>query len=338
MPVGPPILTDLSAVFDEPLAPIEWVVEPLIPVGTRTLVYGEAGSLKSWMLIDLGLHLALGKPWLGRYACPHPMRVVYVDEEMPERTLRRRLWRMGAYAGVDTSAGRGPVVPFKYINRHGLVFSTQGADELYRTLRGEFWPHVIILETFRQVFIGSEINPQDVRAFWKSLEPFCKEGVTVIVSHHMNKPTSNGYETALRYRASGSMDLIAGADMVYALVRKGPSTALVEPVKGREAAEAEAFTFELDEPEGPEGPVGLQWRGTKDDWVQANAKGHQGRVRVLEYLHEHEGSAQRKDLLALGIPKSTLYVVLKELKESGQIFSPQAGVWQINPHPPIYIS
>jgi RecA-family ATPase len=38
--------------------------------------------MKSWLLLDPGLHLAAGKPWLGKFSIPHPRKVLYVDEEM----------------------------------------------------------------------------------------------------------------------------------------------------------------------------------------------------------------------------------------------------------------
>src|SRR5262245_2539774 len=54
-------LLSLDAILSEPIPPVEWVVEPLIGIGNRVVVYGEWGSYKSWGLLDLALRIAAGR-------------------------------------------------------------------------------------------------------------------------------------------------------------------------------------------------------------------------------------------------------------------------------------
>ena len=65
----------LTAEVREP----DWVVEGIVPRGTIVLVAGDAGVGKSVMNLAEGLHVALGRPFLGYPT--RRSRVLYFDEE-----------------------------------------------------------------------------------------------------------------------------------------------------------------------------------------------------------------------------------------------------------------
>ena len=89
------------------------------------VLFGEFRSLKSWVLLDLGLHLAAGKPWLGRFPIPEARKVLYVDEEMSQTTMRRRVKRLGEGAGL----GSAPV-DFQVASHCGLRCDEEGMAAL----------------------------------------------------------------------------------------------------------------------------------------------------------------------------------------------------------------
>ena len=165
------------------------------------------------------------------------------------------------------------------------------------------------------------------------LEPFCAEGVAVVVSHHMNKPPPNGSEWALRYRASGSLDLAGGPDFVYALVRTGRRSVFFEPQKTRAYEEVEPFALELHEPEGPDGPIGFQWAGTKDEWKLEQGRTKQCIVATHRaILNSPNGNASSTAHLVTllaeqGFPKRTVERALTYLAKEGRIQKAQKGEW-----------
>ena len=53
-------LVTFEEVFSQELPPVDWLVTNLIANQDRVVVYGEFGSLKSWLLIDLVRKSALG--------------------------------------------------------------------------------------------------------------------------------------------------------------------------------------------------------------------------------------------------------------------------------------
>jgi RecA-family ATPase len=142
-----------------------WDVEPLIVQGDRVIIHGEFGSLKSWLLLHLGLNLAAGHSWLGKFSISQPRRVLYVDEEMNERTLRRRVKRLGQRASLTNIP-----IPFQMLSRVGVGFDEKGADKLLKALAGAgFDPDVIIVDALRRVLLGNENQAEDVGQFWRNV-------------------------------------------------------------------------------------------------------------------------------------------------------------------------
>lgn len=235
-------LLSFEKIISEPLPPIEWVIESLIPHHNRVVVYGEFGTKKSWLLLDIGLHIAGGVPWLGEYAVPQPRSVLYIDEEMPEYELRRRVKMLGMGAGLD-----GKPLPFRATTHLGLKFFNEGkSEDLLLGLKGQgFDPDVVIIETLRRVLDGNENEAADVGAFWHSVGPFLAAGKTLIISHHMRKPNPNAGREDARNRASGSTDILAGADCAFAITRGQNDLLKVQCVKSRTAKEPEPFTCRL---------------------------------------------------------------------------------------------
>src|SRR5687767_2559872 len=95
-------LVSLQEIVTNELPQVDWSVEGLIVNGDRMLLYGEPGSFKSWLLLDLGLHLAAGSRWLGHFNIPSPKKVLYIDEEMSQITLKRRMRRLAIGAGLES--------------------------------------------------------------------------------------------------------------------------------------------------------------------------------------------------------------------------------------------
>ena len=233
------------------LPPLVWDVEPLISRGDRVVIFGEFGSFKSWILLHLAWHLGAGVRWLETFTIREQRRVLYVDEEMNERTLRRRGKRLALGAGVE---GCPPVA---FLSRAGVRFDAYGAGQLLSYLeRHKFQPDVVVVEALRRVLIGDENEAKDMAQFWRNLEPLSRGGTTVVISHHMTKPPQQG-KRSVRYRASGSTDILAGSDASFAVERVAPDTARITGIKARDDVELRPFLVKLDDGGDRQGPVWL---------------------------------------------------------------------------------
>jgi hypothetical protein len=243
----PPLhLISYADVLESPYAPVDWIVEPLISSGDRCLVFGESSSCKSWLLLDLALHLTAGRKWLGKFNVDRPRSVLYVDEEMGEHLLRQRIRRLGKGANIDDRT-----IPFQFISHLGLTFGKDLAEELLSAVeQADFDPDIIILETLRCVLDGSENDAEAVAAFWRNVRPLKVAGKTLIVVHHMKKP--GRFKQANKYMASGSTYIVGGADSSLAIQRSAGDGVIIENVKNRSALEYPPFlaSIAFDDPEG----------------------------------------------------------------------------------------
>lgn len=185
--------------------------------------------MKSWLLLHMALCIASGQPWLGHSVSQAP--VLYIDEEMSERALRRRLKQLAAGLGVTTD------VPLQALSHAGIRMNEEGAGKLIAHLNAlQFKPQVIIIETLRQVLVGKENEAHDVSSFWRNLDPLFVQGVSLIVAHHMRKPKLDGGDN-IRYRASGTTALIGGCDNAIGLHRPEPHSLVLTQVKNRDIEE-----------------------------------------------------------------------------------------------------
>jgi RecA-family ATPase len=286
------------------------------------------------LLLHLGLHLAAGRPWLGKFPISAPKRVLYVDEEMNERTLRRRIKRLGLGAALGPDS-----VAFQVVSRVGLQFDATGARCLLDALRhSDFEPDVIIVETFRRVLKGSENETEDVTAFWHNVLPIVNAGKTLVVSHHMRKPKTKGEAQGEggrnRERASGSTDILAGTDTAFAVQRReGVDAVIVECVKSREAEEEGRFVVSLRD-EGKDSPVEMVYEGSPREFQAETRKATQAATVISEYLSGRpETMALTGEILehlkANGVAARTGQRALKDMKKDRRLDQPERGTWRL---------
>ncbi len=320
-------LFTLNAVITEPLPPIEWDVEGLIAHGNRIVVYGEFGCGKSWMLLDLAIHLALGKSWLDRFAISQPRSVLFLDEEMPGRTLRIRLKKLANGHGFPDSA----TIPLWLGSHVGLKLS--GPHEIEHLLselnKGTINPDVIIVETLRRVIDGSENDAEDVGRMWEAVEPLLKAEKTLILSHHMRKPSAQG-SSLVRHKASGSTDILAGADAGFAVTRTTKDSMIIECVKSRIVEEPPAFSAAVfDLPEKVDA-VELRYLATKEETEKDPKLTEVVKSQLRQYM-EPGKRYQTKDLEnyleGLAYAKSTIQRAIRECERDGILTNPKRGYW-----------
>jgi hypothetical protein len=318
-------LVSFEAIMRDPLPSIEWLVEGLIADGDRVVLYGEFGSFKSWVLPSLALHVAAGRPWLGKFPVQQAKRVLYLDEEMHPRTLSRRVQRLARGANLEAEQ-----LQLRFLSRAGIRLDAAGVSTLGGVLREHhFNPEVVIVETLRRVLKGSENEASEVAEFWRSITPLC-EGRTVIITHHMRKQSVTA-SSSLRERASGSTDILAGADTALAIQRVGKDALVIECVKLREAEEPEPFVVSLFD-ESPEAVV-LRYEGARTQYEADGDKVEQA-VRVIGLFLSPGETTPREAILehviGMGHSERTGERALARMKKAGKLSQPGRGLYQLH--------
>lgn len=181
--------------------PPDWLVEDLVCKGDLTMMIGEPGVGKSWLTMSLAVALAEGHSnWLGRPLASDNGRVLYVDEENPERLVPYRLRKLGL---TDEGAKN-----IRYLHRQGVRLDRAPHLILEEALDWE--PVLIVLDSLTRFHTKDENNAGEIASLFNDgINPLCREtGATTVVLHHVNKSESNSSFT----RARGSGDMSASID------------------------------------------------------------------------------------------------------------------------------
>ncbi len=107
------------AELDNPGPELEWLIDDLLTVGDKSIIGGPSQSGKSFLAIDAGMSIALGKPFLG-----HEVRKGLVIYQAGEgaRGIKNRLRAYRKHFGIDPKAN----VPFVMLQSRVDLFAEDG--------------------------------------------------------------------------------------------------------------------------------------------------------------------------------------------------------------------
>jgi len=201
----------------EDLEPLDWLIDGALPTSGFIGLYGPSGGLKSFIAVDIGLHIAAGLNWHGRDVKPGP--VVYVAGEGKRGLAKRVLgWR---------SAKAGAARPdFHLLPSSVSISVTDDLSELIATITDlPVRPVLIVLDTLARNFgPGDENSQKDMGAFVRGVDRLIEEtGAAVLVVHHTGKDDAKGERGSSALR--GALDtsiFVKRRDRAVELVNRAP--------------------------------------------------------------------------------------------------------------------
>lgn len=205
----------LANLLDGP-TDIEWVVEPFIPPSASGLLAGNSGIGKTWLSLDMGLSIASGTPWLGRFKVQQGP-VLIVDEENSELLLRVRLRKLLRGHGLDADElplyfliGKAVnLSPLKYSS--GALVPTQSYDQLLETV-GQLEPVLVIFDSLTRCHRANENSANEMAAVFANVKTLMDTtGASCLLNHHFRK--SGGGRSRSGDRIRGSTDIRAFCDV-----------------------------------------------------------------------------------------------------------------------------
>jgi len=84
-----PVIIGLNDLLDKEIPDIEWISYPLIPQKGISLISAQRGIGKSWLAMGIAVASASGFDF-ATFRSDKPRKVLYVDGEMPSKTLQER--------------------------------------------------------------------------------------------------------------------------------------------------------------------------------------------------------------------------------------------------------
>lgn len=192
-----PELVSLDAYKDNPPKLPEELIKGVLRCGHKMLISGSSKAGKSFLLMELCISLAEGKPWLG-FQCKRG-KVLYVNLEIDPASCIMRFMKI--YEALK--------IPMKHMGDI-VIWNLRGyavpldklVPKLVRRVKDQNFSAVII-DPIYKVITGDENNASDMGAFCNQFDKICTEtGCAAIYCHHHSKG-AQGAKKAMD-RASGS--------------------------------------------------------------------------------------------------------------------------------------
>lgn len=192
-----PDMEPLSAYLDTPPDLPEELIKGILRRGHKMLISGSSKAGKSFLLMELCVAIAEGRPWLG-FQC-RKGRVLYVNLEIDPASAINRFLKIYDALGVK------PFYPDDIImwNLRGhAVPLDQLVPKLIRRVR-DMKLDAIVIDPIYKVITGDENSASEMGAFCNQFDRICTEtGCSTIYCHHHSKG-AQGMKKAMD-RASGS--------------------------------------------------------------------------------------------------------------------------------------
>lgn len=218
------------------LGPIDWQIKNYLEANTVGLLFGDPGSYKSFIALDMAFHVAAGKDWHGNAVNQGP--VIYVAGE-GHGGLARRFAAWERHHGIRLAD-----MPLYVSQRAAHLYDKKAAKDVVGAIRGiadqSGNPAVIVIDTLARNFGGGDENSTaDMNIFIDHVDRLLRAEFqcTVLIVHHTGH--------ANKQRARGSMALKGGVDFEFRVEKpEGGMKAVLTCTKMKDAIEPEETWFE----------------------------------------------------------------------------------------------
>ena len=190
--------------------PAEWLTEkptehkfcvnPLVPIGTVTLLNAHAGSGKSLFALTMAIHIALGLPIIG--AETSRGKVAYMSLEDPENVVQERMFKVfnelpDGLRQIDELAAKIMIIDryglstYVAANKYGNNISPQIAGDLSLLLK-EHKITCLFVDTFIRTDCLNESDHAQMGRLLATYEWIAKDAECgLVLLHHLPKGDAN---------------------------------------------------------------------------------------------------------------------------------------------------
>lgn len=164
-----------------------YAVGGILPAGL-TLFAGRQKIGKSWLALQVALHVITGQPLFGEFPV-EAGKFLYLALEDNERRLQARMSKQGWQGYLDRLSGSGFVMPYQFIDQIGHL-DEEGANILADQIDAQ-QPRVVIIDVLGRAVRG---NPNDYDVMTDALSPIQRVALETncavcLIDHH-NKRSS----------------------------------------------------------------------------------------------------------------------------------------------------
>lgn len=304
---NPMALADLMA---QDFPPEQWLAAGLIPAGAITMLSGDGGAYKSYILLHLAACLSTGQLFLNHFEV-QKTAVLIVDEENGPALLQKRLRTM-----LDDSTGS-----IYNICDSGFVFNDNAVDKLIVFAKSKEIGVIIFDSYVRMLGNADENSSRDTAQIFKSIRRIREAGIATIIIHHNRKQSDRNFGVAQNMR--GSSDLRNAPDYHIGISSKGQEIQ-IEQSKARATKPLPKFTVKVVEIVG-----GVQFH-YEGDVMELPSKASTLPLIIKEVLSNLDMPPNKTELYGLlkaqtSVGKSTMQTVLNEMIKHGEVLTRIGG-------------
>lgn len=209
-----------------------YIIKGVLPMAALGVLFGESGSGKSFIMLDMCIAIARGLPWRGLRTTKG--RVVYLVAE-GAAGFRNRLIAYALHHNLKLED-----IPLDIIDTTpNLLLKEDALDVCKSIIASGIRPSLVVIDTFAQAMAGANENASDDMG--KALA-HCKGmhkalGAMIVLVHHSGKDASKG--------ARGWSGLRAAADAELE-VSRNPFGRMMRSTKQKDGADFQEWGFALE--------------------------------------------------------------------------------------------
>lgn len=211
---------------------VRWAVKHILPADSIGVMFGGSGTFKSFLALDLSLHIAHGLPWLGRKTRRGP--VIYIAAEGGAGLWRRiDAWHKARKLEPTGIQFHVVIVPLDL---------GRSAREVYEAAAAlGITPGLVVVDTMSQTFSGEENSANEVAGYFREVGTYFRAAwaAAVLIVHH------SGHMATERPR--GSSAIRANVDYMFGVFREEKQMiARMECLKQKDGETFGEVSFGLD--------------------------------------------------------------------------------------------
>jgi KaiC/GvpD/RAD55 family RecA-like ATPase len=227
----------------EPVLDVQDFVEGALVDGAMSCLYGNSGTGKSFIALDLAARVAAGVNWHGREVEQGP--VMYIACEGGVLMRNRLVALNNQLTAMLADLGREASIPFAFVRASlNLRDSSEDVERVINAskqvmLKAGRPPRLIVVDTLARTFgAGEESSPVDMGQYVQSIDHMREaSGAHAMIVHHTGKDEARG--------ARGHSSLRAALDTEMEVSRAGANVCKLRVAKQRDLADGDEFRFQL---------------------------------------------------------------------------------------------
>lgn len=217
------------------LPPVTWLIDGFITDYGLTVAYGAPASFKTFITLDMALHIAYGKPWHGHNVTQGG--IIYIAGEGVRGAVKRiAAWRMHHGVLSDDAAFRMIPLAVNFMDADSvekLVRTVNAAIAQMGSVKG------VIIDTVARAIPGADENTsQAIGLFVSACDKVRHAASTAVIGiHHGGKDIERGM------RGSNAL---SGAVDTTLLVTRSEKRVTIKSEKQKDAEEAHDIHFSME--------------------------------------------------------------------------------------------